>query len=118
MWTTLTTHTHTHTTGIPVPALSSDQVSLTTLTLNLIVDNSRCASLYVVEIDQLGSGGPPITVNSSTPNISVTGLDLCTYYYSVVGYVQAPSGVRGERSSSTEIQPDLSGEFIVGKKSG
>ncbi len=90
--------------------MSVSQDSLTAVTVTLtVMGDSRCASLYFVEIAQIGSSDPPIVMNSSSPSIIVTGLDLCMNHYSVVGFVEAPSGVQGGRSGPQEIDQNPSG---------
>lgn len=84
------------------------QDSLTTLTVNLSVGDDRCASLYCVKITEQGNS-QPIIMNSTSPSVSVSGLNLCSNTYSVAGYVQAPNGMQGTRSSGEMIQVDLLG---------
>ena len=83
------------------------QDSLTAVTVTLTGGDSHCISLYFVEITQMGSNDPPTIMSNSFPSIGVTGLDLCRNRYSVVGYVQAPSGVQGGRST-----PQMIGKYI------
>ena len=87
----------------PTQAVSVSQDSLTAVTVTLTGRDSRCVSLYFVEITQMGSSDSPIVMNSPSPSISVTGLDLCRDRYSVVGFVQAPSGIQGGRSTAQMI---------------
>ncbi len=87
----------------PTQAVSVSQDSLTAMTVTLTGGDSRCVSLYVVEVTQIGSSDSPIAMNSPSPSIGVTGLDLCRNRYSVVGFVQAPSGVQGGRSTPQMI---------------
>ncbi len=96
---------------IPTPSVlvSVNQNSLTVVTVTLTVTDTRCAAMYFVEVTQDGSSDPPIIMSSSSPSVSVTDLDLCRNSYSIVGFVQAPSGQRGARSSSQPIPVDLSG---------
>ncbi len=96
-------------TDIPTPSLSVSQDSLTIVTVTLTVTDTRCAAMYCVEVTQDGSSDPPIIMSSSSPSVSVTDLDLCRNSYSIVGFVQAPSGQSGARSSSQPIPVDLSG---------
>ena len=83
------------------------QDSLTAVTVTLTGGDSRCISLYFVEIIQMGSNDSPVIMSSSSPSTSVTGLDLCRDRYFVVGFVQAPSGVQGGRST-----PQMIGKYI------
>ncbi len=94
---------------ILISNVSVSQDSLTAVTVTLIVENSRCASLYFMEITQMDSSDPPIFMNSSSSSMNVAGLDLCRNRYSVVGFVEAPSGLQGGRSKPQKIQVDLSG---------
>ena len=71
--------------------------------MTLTVGDDRCASMYFVEASQMGSNDP-IIMSSSSPSVSVTNLDLCRNRYSIVGYVQASTGMQGGRSS-TQIIP-------------
>ena len=68
------------------------------MTMNVMVDDSQCASLYLMEITEIGGSSQLIIVSNSTPSVSVSGLDLCGKRYSAVGYVQAPNGPQGARS--------------------
>ncbi len=72
--------------------MSVSQDSLTAVTVNVTVGDSRCASLYFVEITQIDSSHSPIVINSSSPSICVTGLALCMNRYSFVGFVKTPRG--------------------------
>ncbi len=87
----------------PTQAVSVTKDSLTAVTVTLTGGDSRCVSLYFVEITQMGSSDSPIVMNSLFPSIGVTGLDLCRDRYSVVGFVQAPSGIQGGRSTAQMI---------------
>ncbi|XP_064393580.1 uncharacterized protein LOC135341041 [Halichondria panicea] len=87
----------------PTQAVSVSQDSLTAVTVNLMGGESRCISLYFVEITQNGSSDSPVIMNSPSPSIGVTELDLCRNRYSFVGFVQAPSGVQGGRSTAQMI---------------
>ena len=97
----------------PTQAVSVSQDSLTAVTVNLMGGESRCISLYFVEITQNGSSDSPVIMNSPSPSIGVTELDLCRNRYSFVGFVQAPSGVQGGRSTAQMIgkylKPNLLG---------
>ena len=53
------------------------QDSLTAVTVTLTGGDSRCISLYFVEITEIGSNDSPTIISSSFPSIGVTGLDLC-----------------------------------------
>ncbi|XP_064397825.1 uncharacterized protein LOC135344527 isoform X2 [Halichondria panicea] len=87
----------------PTQAVSVSQDSLTAVTVTLTGGDSRCISLYFVEVTQMGSSDSPIIMSSSSPSIGVTGLDLCRNCYFVVGFVQALSGVQGGRSTPQMI---------------
>ena len=92
----------------PTQAVSVSQDSLTAVTVTLTGGDSRCISLYFVEVTQMGSSDSPIIMSSSSPSIGVTGLDLCRNCYFVVGFVQALSGVQGGRSTPQMISKYMS----------
>ncbi|XP_064393559.1 uncharacterized protein LOC135341019 isoform X2 [Halichondria panicea] len=87
----------------PTQAVSVSQDSLTAVTVNLTGGDSCCISLYFVVITEIGSSDSPTIISSFSPSISVTGLDLCRNRYFIVGFVQAPSGVQGGRSTPQMI---------------
>ncbi len=55
----------------------------------------------------MGSSDSPVIMSSSSPSIGVTDLDLCRNRYSVIGFVQAPSGIKGGRST-----PHMIGKYM------
>ena len=73
------------------------------MTVTLTVTDIRCAAMYFVEVIQVDGNESPIIISNSMSAVSVTGLDLCRNRYSVVGFVQAPSGQMGERSSAQQF---------------
>ncbi len=92
----------------PTQAVSVSQDSLTAVTVNLTGGDSRCVSLYFVVITEIGSSDSPAIISGFYPSFSVTGLDLCRNRYFVVGFVQAPSGVQGGRSTPQMISKYMS----------
>ncbi len=98
---------------IDITSVSVSQDSLTAVTVTLTVSDTPCAEMYFVEVTQDGSSDSPIIRSSSSPSVIVDGLDLCRNRYSVVGFVQFPSGLIGERLSSQPLDVNVSGVYYM-----
>ena len=72
--------------------------------VSIVVNDTQCVATCVVNATADGSSGS--SMNSTVP---VSGLDLCEFSYSFVGYVVTPGGVAGGMSDAFEFTANLSG---------
>lgn len=96
-------------TAIPTPTITVvEQMTQSTVSVNMSVDSTVCAATYVVNAAQNGDSG-----SGSSPTLPVTieGLDVCTYTYEIIGNVVTPGGSNGDMSSPFSFTANLSGEF-------
>ncbi len=78
--------------------------------VSLSVDNTQCAATYVVNATQDGDRESVSGGSSSTSPVTVNGLDVCRYSYSIMGHVITASNFPGDTSATPfSFTGDLSG---------
>ncbi len=98
-------------TAIPTPSITAvEQMSQSTVNVNIAVDSTECAATYLVNAYQNGDS-VVISASSSTQPVAVSDLDVCRYNYEFMGNVITAGGVAGDTSSPLSFIANLSGEY-------
>ncbi len=78
--------------------------------VSLSVDNTQCVATYVVNATQDGDSESVSGGSSSTSPVTVNGLDVCRYSYSIMGHVVTASNIPGDTNAPPfSFTGDLSG---------
>ncbi len=91
------------------PTLMLSQNSQSMVGVAFVIDDARCVTNYHVNVTQ--EGGPTTSVSGSSSPVNASGLDLCRYNYSFVGYTTSMTGEVSGVSASVDLTIDLTGEL-------